>query len=49
MICVVLLRSFDSKGVAPPDGSGDDWETFERQFAEYVTTRGRRRRFPARR
>jgi hypothetical protein len=59
MICVVLLRSFDcvsllrlfdSKGVEPPDGSRDDWETFERQFAEYVAARGRRRRrLPARR
>jgi hypothetical protein len=51
LICVVVaFGALDSHDAEPSNGSGDDWETFETQFADYVAAHGRRRRrFPARR
>jgi hypothetical protein len=34
---------FDAAPAGPPSDFADDWETFERQFAEYVAARTGRR------
>jgi hypothetical protein len=47
ILVIRLVLRVDTPPAEPPDGSGDDWETFEEQFAEYVASGAGRRRRPA--